>query len=101
MGRSKYWYMLTKYILMRICIPQNIHREQNQLKEFSFIGKQVAVKPTLWKVWMMKMISEELFPELALRYLKKPVVLLRRYGVILTLVTCIQSCNVNTTILYQ
>ena len=59
---------------MRPKIPQNKHREHNQLKEFSFIGKQVVVKPTLWKVWMMKMISEELFPEQALRYLKKPVV---------------------------
>ena len=52
------------------------------------------VKPTLWKVWMMKMISEELFPEQALRYLKKPVVLLKRYEVVLALVTCIQSCYV-------
>ena len=51
------------------------------------------VKPTLWKVWMMKMISEELFPELALRYLKKPVVLLRRYEVILALMIYIKAAK--------
>ena len=55
-------------------------------------------KPTLWKVWMMKMISEELFPELALRYLKKPVVLLRRYEVMLALMIYMKAVMYKTVI---